>query len=175
MEDSVVAQPISPKSPPGSLDLYGKRRQMVKVQALEREILQLLEELKSVEHFQPASRYCKEVDDFVGAKPDPLLSRIPKVHKSHSLWNCFCGNCCSNSSSICCSRTSRLQIKSCSIFPNCTSCNSACVSLGSFCSSKTCRVECCCCKRDSCLCRVRSIFQNCTKKSCSSCTKTCCQ
>lgn len=33
-----VAPPMRPLSPPGSLDLYGKRRQMVKVQALEREI-----------------------------------------------------------------------------------------------------------------------------------------
>ncbi|XVF86918.1 hypothetical protein PTKIN_Ptkin18bG0079500 [Pterospermum kingtungense] len=69
------AKPVSPRSPPGSIDLYGKRTQMFKVQALEREISLLQEELKSVEGLQPASRYCKEVDDFVGAKQDPLVTK----------------------------------------------------------------------------------------------------
>lgn len=38
-ESSVGAKPVSPRSPPaGSIDLFGKRTQMFKVQALEREI-----------------------------------------------------------------------------------------------------------------------------------------
>ncbi|OMO66147.1 hypothetical protein COLO4_30738 [Corchorus olitorius] len=72
-ESSFGAPPVSPRSPPGSLDFYGKRTQMVKVQALEREIGLLQDELKSVDGFQPASAYCKEVDDFVGATQDPLV------------------------------------------------------------------------------------------------------
>ncbi|KAK4771850.1 hypothetical protein SAY86_013625 [Trapa natans] len=65
---------ISPKSPPsGSLDLYGKRRQMARVQLLEREIASLQDELKSVEGVQAASVCCKELDDFVRANSDPLL------------------------------------------------------------------------------------------------------
>ncbi|KAH7565594.1 hypothetical protein JRO89_XS09G0232000 [Xanthoceras sorbifolium] len=73
----VEEPPKSPRSPPGGrLDLYGKRRQMVKVQVLEREIEDLFkqEELKSVEDLPPASRCCKEVDDFVRAKPDPFIA-----------------------------------------------------------------------------------------------------
>lgn len=35
---SSLAAPVSPKSPPGSRDLFGRRRQLVKVQVLEREI-----------------------------------------------------------------------------------------------------------------------------------------
>ncbi|KAF2323631.1 hypothetical protein GH714_036386 [Hevea brasiliensis] len=52
--------PWCPKSPPGCLDLFGKGRQLVKVQILEREIGLLQEELKTVEGLQPASRCCKE-------------------------------------------------------------------------------------------------------------------
>ncbi|XVE51846.1 hypothetical protein DITRI_Ditri02bG0073800 [Diplodiscus trichospermus] len=63
-ESSFGAPPVSPRSPPGSLDLYGKRTQMFKVQALEREIGLLQEELKSVEGLQPASVYCKECQAF---------------------------------------------------------------------------------------------------------------
>ncbi|KAK1578153.1 hypothetical protein Q3G72_027961 [Acer saccharum] len=70
-----VEPPMSPRSPPeGGLDLYGKRRQMVKVQVLEREIGLLQEELKSVEDLQPASSCCKELNDFVEAKPDPFIA-----------------------------------------------------------------------------------------------------
>ncbi|KAF9680386.1 hypothetical protein SADUNF_Sadunf06G0115700 [Salix dunnii] len=65
--------PPCPKSPPEYPDLYGKRREMLKVQMLEREIGFLEEELKSVQGLQPASRSCKEVTDFVVANPDPLI------------------------------------------------------------------------------------------------------
>uniref|UniRef100_A0A6N2LBA4 G protein gamma domain-containing protein n=1 Tax=Salix viminalis TaxID=40686 RepID=A0A6N2LBA4_SALVM len=65
--------PPCPKSPPEYPDLYGKRREMLKVQMLEREIGFLEEELKSVQGLQPASRCCKEVADFVVANPDPLI------------------------------------------------------------------------------------------------------
>ncbi|KAK2449776.1 guanine nucleotide-binding protein subunit gamma [Trifolium repens] len=50
----------SPKAPPEYPDLYGKRREMAKIQMLEREISFLEEELKSSEGFQPASKCCTE-------------------------------------------------------------------------------------------------------------------
>ncbi|KAL9460757.1 hypothetical protein AB3S75_003877 [Citrus x aurantiifolia] len=84
---SLVMSPMGPRSPPAAaLDLYGKRRQMVKVQVLEREIGLLQEELKSVEDVQPASICCKEVDDFVGAKPDPLVAIEKESHKPNPFW-----------------------------------------------------------------------------------------
>ncbi|KAF1876174.1 hypothetical protein Lal_00006805 [Lupinus albus] len=52
--------PPSPKSPPEYPDLYGKRREMARIQMLEREIRFLQEELKHVEGLQPASRCIKE-------------------------------------------------------------------------------------------------------------------
>ncbi|KAG6769903.1 hypothetical protein POTOM_025569 [Populus tomentosa] len=83
--------PPCPKSPPEYPDLYGKRREMAKVQMLEREIgflevgfkfaiilcsppnWHVEEELKSLHGLQPASRCCKEVTDFVVANSDPLI------------------------------------------------------------------------------------------------------
>ncbi|KAI8553330.1 hypothetical protein RHMOL_Rhmol05G0006900 [Rhododendron molle] len=52
--------PPRPKSPPEYPDLYGKRRELAKVQMLEREIGFLEGELKFVESLPPASRCCKE-------------------------------------------------------------------------------------------------------------------
>ncbi|XP_059459349.1 guanine nucleotide-binding protein subunit gamma 3-like isoform X3 [Corylus avellana] len=77
---------MNPKSPPrpyGRLDSFGKRRQMLKVQVLEREIGLLQEELKSLEGLQPSSRSCKELETFVGAKPDPFITTNQEMHKSH--------------------------------------------------------------------------------------------
>ncbi|KZV43533.1 guanine nucleotide-binding protein subunit gamma 3 [Dorcoceras hygrometricum] len=62
-----------PKSPPKYPDLYGKRRELAKIQILEREIGFLEEELKAVEGLPPASRSCKEVADFVAGNADPLI------------------------------------------------------------------------------------------------------
>ncbi|KAL2554002.1 Guanine nucleotide-binding protein subunit gamma 3 [Forsythia ovata] len=53
--------PPRPKSPPKYPDLYGKRRGLLNVQMIQREIGFLEEELKSVEGLQPASRACKDV------------------------------------------------------------------------------------------------------------------
>ncbi|CAL5443745.1 unnamed protein product [Camellia sinensis] len=79
--------PLSPKSPPSCPDLYGKRRQMAKVQFLEREIAMLEEELKSLEGVQLASR----LDDFIDARADPLLATDQKTSRSHYFWKRFCG------------------------------------------------------------------------------------
>ncbi|KAI9162087.1 hypothetical protein LWI28_023702 [Acer negundo] len=85
---AAVEPPMSPRSPPGGgLDLYGKRRQMVKVQVLEREIGLLQEELKSVEDLQPASRCCKELNDFIEAKPDPFIAETA-VRAVHHFLHC---------------------------------------------------------------------------------------
>ncbi|KAJ1407077.1 G-protein gamma-like domain [Sesbania bispinosa] len=76
---------MSPKSPlPGLVDFHGKRKQMVKIQVLEREIGMLQEELKSLEGLQPASRCCKELDAFVGSISDPFTpTRKQTVTESH--------------------------------------------------------------------------------------------
>ncbi|KAG9157428.1 hypothetical protein Leryth_010268 [Lithospermum erythrorhizon] len=65
--------PPKPKSPPRYPDLYGKRKELAKVQMLEREIGYLQEELKFFDGIPPASQSCKEVADIVMAKPDPLI------------------------------------------------------------------------------------------------------
>ncbi|XVF88906.1 hypothetical protein PTKIN_Ptkin19aG0088300 [Pterospermum kingtungense] len=95
--------PPCPKSPPEYPDLYGKRRESAKVQMLEREISFLEEELKSVEGLQPASKYCKEVTDFVMAKSDPLIPTSRKNRKSCRFWKWLCGMPCFNLI-CCCSR-----------------------------------------------------------------------
>ncbi|KAL4285253.1 hypothetical protein GQ457_16G002380 [Hibiscus cannabinus] len=93
--------PPCPKSPLKYPDLYGKRREKAKVQMLEREISFLEDDLKSVEGFQPASRYCKEVTDFVMANSDPFIP--PKNRKSSGVWKWLCGLpcCCCNSGCSC--------------------------------------------------------------------------
>ncbi|CAI0419042.1 unnamed protein product [Linum tenue] len=100
----VVVGPVSPKSPPsGSLDLYGKRRQLVKVQVLEREIALLQEELKAVEILQPASKCCREVHEYVDGRQDPFISIKEEPHQLHKPclswkqlclpWVCCLGEC----------------------------------------------------------------------------------
>ncbi|KAI8018171.1 Guanine nucleotide-binding protein subunit gamma 3 [Camellia lanceoleosa] len=72
--------PPRPKSPPEYPDLYGKRRELAKVQILEREITFLEGELKFVGNLQPASQCCKEVADFMVANSDPF---IPTGYAEH--------------------------------------------------------------------------------------------
>ncbi|KAJ6862730.1 hypothetical protein NC652_039560 [Populus alba x Populus x berolinensis] len=77
-----------PKSPREYPDLYGKRREMARVQMLEREIGFLEEELKSIQGLQPASTSCKEVTDFVMANSDPLMPTgggVALVHVLHPI------------------------------------------------------------------------------------------
>ncbi|KAJ4959171.1 hypothetical protein NE237_026282 [Protea cynaroides] len=107
-----------PKSPPRYPDLCGKRRVLVKVQMIESEISFLEEELKSLEGLQPASSHCKEVDNFVGANPDPLIPINRKISKSHRIWKWLCGKCCFNFRWICCSCSCPLHLKS----PSCCAC-----------------------------------------------------
>ncbi|TKY72874.1 Guanine nucleotide-binding protein subunit gamma 3 [Spatholobus suberectus] len=93
--------PLPSKAPPGHADLYCKRREMAKIQMLEREISFLEEELKSSEGLQPASRCCKEIADFVMANSDPLLPTSKKNRQSCSFWKWLCGIPCFNLSWIC--------------------------------------------------------------------------
>ncbi|KAL3625295.1 hypothetical protein CASFOL_030749 [Castilleja foliolosa] len=82
--DSVPSlPPPQPKSPP---ELYGRRRELAKVQVLEREIGFLEEELKSIEGLQLASRSCKEATDFVTANADPLIPTTKKTRRSCHFW-----------------------------------------------------------------------------------------
>ncbi|KAL8464076.1 hypothetical protein ACS0TY_033843 [Phlomoides rotata] len=78
MHGEAVTSP-PPPLPPEYPDLYGKRRELAKVQVLEREIGFLEEEVKSVGGHQPVSRACKEVVDFVTCcNADPLLPMLSK-------------------------------------------------------------------------------------------------
>ncbi|KAJ4951940.1 hypothetical protein NE237_028772 [Protea cynaroides] len=116
---SVPSLPLPcPKSPPRYPDLYGKRRELVKVQMIEREIGFLEEELKSLEDLPPSSRCCKEVGDFVGDNPDPLISVDQKIRRSHRIWKWLCGKSCFNLSWICCSSNCSLHLE----LPSCCSC-----------------------------------------------------
>nr|XP_029119466.1 guanine nucleotide-binding protein subunit gamma 3-like [Elaeis guineensis] len=81
-----VLPPPSPKSPPKYPDLCGRRRLQLEVQILNREIGFLQEELHSLEGLQPVSRCCKEVNEFVGTKTDPLLPINKKRRKSCHIW-----------------------------------------------------------------------------------------
>ncbi|KAG5547036.1 hypothetical protein RHGRI_012910 [Rhododendron griersonianum] len=81
--------PPRPKSPPEYPDLYGKRRELAKVQMLEREISFLEGELKFVESLPPASRCCKEVADFAVTNPDPFIPTIRVTPTNTSPINYF--------------------------------------------------------------------------------------
>ncbi|KAJ7979236.1 guanine nucleotide-binding protein subunit gamma 3 [Quillaja saponaria] len=160
--------PPCPKSPPEYPDLYGKRREMAKVQMLEREISFLEVELKSVDGLPPASRCCKEVADFVLANSDPLLPTNRKNSRSCRFWKWLCRIPCLNFSWIycCCCSGCSLHLE----LPRCCDCN-PCSCLPS-CSCSLPKWQCCSCPRSHCCqqsccccCRNCSIFR---------CFTTCC-
>ncbi|XP_058079481.1 guanine nucleotide-binding protein subunit gamma 3-like isoform X2 [Magnolia sinica] len=103
---SSSSPPPSPAAPPRSLprylNFYGKHRKQAELQILNREIGFLQEELRSLEGLQPASRCCKEVDEFVGMKPDPLTPLNRKVDRSCCIWKWLRPKSCFNMSWICC-------------------------------------------------------------------------
>ncbi|KAI9119811.1 hypothetical protein K1719_009200 [Acacia pycnantha] len=160
---SSTEQPLSPKSSPplGLLDFYGKRKQMVKIQGLEREIALLQEELKSLEGLHPASRCCKELDTFVGSGSDPFTPTNQTISKSHGFWKQIRLSlvCLVSLPWVCCSRCCvlpRRRVKGC--------CRSGCL--------KTKTVRCCCCNDvvkpcgnchvcSSCDCCGRNCFYRC--------------
>ncbi|KAL6846212.1 hypothetical protein ACP4OV_023660 [Aristida adscensionis] len=81
-----VMEAPRPKSPPRYPDLCGRRRLQLELQILNREIDFLKDELQSLEGVQPVSRSCKEVNEFVGTKQDPLIPIKKRRHKSCRLF-----------------------------------------------------------------------------------------
>ncbi|XP_052182886.1 guanine nucleotide-binding protein subunit gamma 3-like [Diospyros lotus] len=152
-------RPPSPNSPPSCADLYGRRRQLARVQFLEREIAILQDELNSLEDLQLASRCCKEVGEFIEARADPLLSIDQESSRSWYFWkrgkSCLKWICCFGWP-IC--------------FASCSSGKS--IKPGSCCLEKSGNRCCCHCEISSALCSWPS---SCTKvKLCSKCARNCC-
>ncbi|KAG0503875.1 hypothetical protein HPP92_003947 [Vanilla planifolia] len=85
-EPVVVTAAPSPKSPPKYPDLCGRRRLQLEVQILNREIGFLEEELQALEGLQPVSGCCKEVEEFLGSNPDPLVPINEKQQSSCRFW-----------------------------------------------------------------------------------------
>ncbi|XP_039028343.1 guanine nucleotide-binding protein subunit gamma 3-like [Hibiscus syriacus] len=165
--------PPCPKSPPEYPDLYGKRRETAKIQMLEREISFLEEELKSVDSLQPASRYCKEVTDFVMARSDPLIPTNRKNRKSRQFWKWLCGIPCFNLSWICCCCYS-----GCSCDLKCTRCCDCGLCNCSSCICNLCKCRPCkCCSSDHSSCKCGSSDPSsckCRPCDCSSCKCSSC-
>ncbi|KAJ8471750.1 hypothetical protein OPV22_026093 [Ensete ventricosum] len=117
----VVVVAPRPKSPPKYPDLCGRRRLQLELQMLNREIGFIEEELQSLEGVQPVSRCCKEVNEFVGIKPDPLMPINKRRHTSCCLWRWLRSKLCFNLSWICCLSGCGLELErpSCSCPQNC--------------------------------------------------------
>ncbi|CAO2841681.1 unnamed protein product [Amaranthus hypochondriacus] len=153
--------PPRPKSPP---DLYGRRREMVRLQVIEREKSFLEEELKLAHRLPPASRCCKEIVDFVAANADPLLPTNQKSSKPCRFWKWLCGSSCFNLSWLCCCTgcsDCTLNLKP----PQCCSCG-----LSDCCSCIQCslpKCSCWCSNPCSCICPENPCRGNC--KTCGSC------
>ncbi|EPS59517.1 hypothetical protein M569_15289, partial [Genlisea aurea] len=177
--------PPRPKSPPEYPDLFGKRRELGKVQMLEREIGFLREELKSIEGIEPASRSCKELADFVTGNLDPLLpaSCCCSCSCSWKKWICalprflFSCICCCR----CCRETTTTTAQCCCVGDRTTA--SGCRLRGLGCgmprccgwfSRRRCDVKlpklrgCCCCWRPRC-----SSSSCCSSDECCCCYESC--
>ncbi|GAA0187473.1 hypothetical protein Leryth_007340 [Lithospermum erythrorhizon] len=158
--------PPKPKSPP---DLYGKRRELAKVQTLEREIGILQDELKYFDGLPSASRPCKEVTDFVMAKPDPLIVRTKKRRRRCLFWKWLCGISCFNISCPCCCWwcSPSLKMPNCCQDCNCSVCQSCCR-----CSLPKCR----CCSGKCCNCfEICPSCCRCSMPNCHCCSSECCK
>ncbi|GAB4838052.1 hypothetical protein Ancab_027582 [Ancistrocladus abbreviatus] len=137
--------PPCPRSPPQYPDLYGKRREIARLQMLDREKGFLEEELKFAEGLQPASRCCKEVADFMASKSDPLIPTNQKIGRSCGLWKWLCGSSCFSFSWLCCcpgcSFHPKLLDSCCCNLCDCSSCN-GCSLLKWQCSYPSCLCSC---------------------------------
>ncbi|KAG9458107.1 hypothetical protein H6P81_002615 [Aristolochia fimbriata] len=80
----------SPRSPPKYPDVCGRHRKQAELQVLNREIGFLEEELQSLDTLHPASKCCKEIHEFMGKNPDPLIHLDLKVHRSSRFWKWLC-------------------------------------------------------------------------------------
>ncbi|KAI0494549.1 hypothetical protein KFK09_024687 [Dendrobium nobile] len=158
----------SPKSPPKYPDFCGRRRLQLEVQILNREIGFLEEELQSLEGLQTVSRSCKEVEEFVGSKSDPLVPIDKKQQRSCRLWKWLRSVFCFPISLLCCSCCQKRTYCSC-----CSHCKYQCPRCCTCC-------ECPClqCKCAACPCFSNcSCFQSChniTASCCGSCSCSCC-
>ncbi|XP_006849716.2 guanine nucleotide-binding protein subunit gamma 3 isoform X1 [Amborella trichopoda] len=99
------------RTPPSYPDLYGRYRKQAELQNLDREITYLQEELRSLESLPPASICCKEVDDFVGINPDPMIPINHKVRRSYRIWKIFRVCSCFNFSWICCCKGCSIRLE----------------------------------------------------------------
>ncbi|XP_010520536.2 PREDICTED: guanine nucleotide-binding protein subunit gamma 3-like, partial [Tarenaya hassleriana] len=178
--------PPRPKSPPAYPDLYGKRREAARVQMLEREIGLLEAELKFIEGIPPASKYCKEVSDFVVANSDPLIPVQKKSRRPCRFWKWLCSGipclnllsfcCCCQSECSCHLRRPKCCDCDCCFRPNCCHCNCcrcSCPSCSDCCPKPSCS-SCCCpsfrgCCSCSCCCSCPDM-----KKACCCVPKGCC-
>nr|XP_018681408.1 PREDICTED: keratin-associated protein 4-12-like isoform X1 [Musa acuminata subsp. malaccensis] len=124
---AVVVAP-RPKSPPKYPDVCGRRRLQLELHILNREIGFIEEELQSLEGIQPVSRCCKEVNEFVEMKPDPLMPINKRRHKSCCLWRWLRSKLCLDFSWICCLSCWGETCCSCSK----VSCSCSCSSLSCF-------------------------------------------
>ncbi|XP_024971509.1 guanine nucleotide-binding protein subunit gamma 3-like isoform X2 [Cynara cardunculus var. scolymus] len=162
-DSSSSSSSMSPLSSPSSIvyvDLYGKRRQIAKVQVLEREIGLIQEEIKSLGEVELASRCCKEIDEYVEVTPDPLIALNQIRNRSRNFWKnlrrkigsmlCCCG--CCKTTTICCSCRSAAD-------GGCCCCSGH--------QEKTRTPERCNCPRISCHCSC--------KPSCPKCSVCCCK
>ncbi|PIN18746.1 hypothetical protein CDL12_08580 [Handroanthus impetiginosus] len=159
------------------------------------------EELKSIEGLQPASRSCKEVADFVTANADPLIPTTKKIRRSCRFWKWLCGGVsCFNVSWICCcSCTPHLKMPRCSCCyccdacHACTSCSNPCANCrlpkcdcfscynSKCCNNSKCGIKCCrCCipkcpSCPTCSCTRCTCYPKCPNLNISSCCcKSCC-
>ncbi|GMH04139.1 hypothetical protein Nepgr_005978 [Nepenthes gracilis] len=166
--------PPCPRSPPPYPDLYGKRRDLAKLQMLERERSFLEEELKFVEGLQPASGCCKEVVDFVASKSEPLVPVNPKINRSCGLRRWLCGSCCFRFSWLrCCAGCSfHLRLLECCCFNlcDCSPCRGCSVPKWQ-CSCPT--LPCCCTKISCCKGCCKFKFPSCPSSHCCKCKCSC--
>ncbi|XP_064964153.1 guanine nucleotide-binding protein subunit gamma 4-like isoform X1 [Musa acuminata AAA Group] len=174
---AVVVAP-RPKSPPKYPDVCGRRRLQLELHILNREIGFIEEELQSLEGIQPVSRCCKEVNEFVEMKPDPLMPINKRRHKSCCLWRWLRSKLCLDFSWICCLSWYILGLErsNCSCPQNCSCCDYGCP-CSECCEGLTSR-PCCCCSGIPCSCSkfpcssIKTCF-SCLKVPCS-CGETCC-
>ncbi|KAK4591383.1 hypothetical protein RGQ29_021551 [Quercus rubra] len=164
---------MRPESPShGGFDLYGKRRLVLKVHALEREIGLLEEELKSLEGMQPASISCQELDTFIVAKPDPFIAKNQDIQKSHHFWKRIWAKCCLNVPWICCFSGCQIRLK----LPNlCISCRPCKFQWPGCCCFKKISCQTCCnCLKNSCLPCSCCCFKKISCQTCCNCLKNSC-
>ncbi|XP_074579145.1 uncharacterized protein LOC141835677 [Curcuma longa] len=101
MDVEAAAPAPLPRSPPRMPDLCGRHCLQAQLLLLTREIAFLEEEIQSIEGLQPASACCKEVAEYVGMIPEPLIPIYKKRTKPSRFWRRFCAMVCFNIPTCC--------------------------------------------------------------------------